>query len=84
MATVSEHPAWPPEIRRYADGSVDEIVAYGPDGHCWFHLEQMSDQCWWMAIYPPSGDDAERLSWVIHSASGRAVVKLSLQDVPDV
>ena len=81
---MPEHPAWPPEIRRYPDGSVDEIVAYGPDGRCWFHLEQMDDSRWWMAIYPPSREQGIGLSWVIHSASGRAVVKLTLQDLPHV
>jgi len=37
------------DIREY-DGELDEIV-FTRDGKCLFHLEQMSDQYWWMAIY---------------------------------
>ena len=38
--------AAPPEIRLNADGSLDEVVA----DKAWFHLEQLSDGCWWMSI----------------------------------
>lgn len=34
------------EIRNNGDGTVDEIVAEGK-----VHIEQMSDNNWWMAIY---------------------------------
>ena len=34
------------EIRLNDDGSLDEVVA----GNAWFHLEQLNDNLWWMAI----------------------------------
>lgn len=34
------------EVRRNADGSLDEIVAHG----CDVHLEQMTDGQWWLGI----------------------------------
>jgi hypothetical protein len=37
---------WPLEIRRNADGSLDEIVCDG----AFVHLEQMDSDHWWMAI----------------------------------
>lgn len=41
----------PHEIRLHNDGSVDEIVIRNAEGECVFHLEQMDDQCFWMAAY---------------------------------
>lgn len=38
------------EIRRNEDGSVDEVCLY-VGGKCVVHVEQMSDQCFWMALY---------------------------------
>ena len=35
-----------PEIRKNADGTLDEIVA----SECEFHLEQMASDQWWMSI----------------------------------
>ena len=43
-------PHWPLEVRRNADGSLDEIVW---SGH--FHLEQMDHDVWWMALYDRNG-----------------------------
>jgi hypothetical protein len=37
------------EIREY-DGFVDEVLLY-IDGECVFHMENMSDQCYWMGLY---------------------------------
>ncbi len=72
---------WPPEVRRNEDGSIDEIVAYGPNGECIFHLEQMDEGCWWFAIYPPNPTAGKRgLSVVIHSASGRAKVEATITE----
>ena len=34
---------------RLIEGKLDEVVLER-DGECLFHLEQMSDQDWWMAI----------------------------------
>lgn len=39
------------EIRRNDDGTIDEVVAYGPDGDCWFHLEQLDDDGYYFGIY---------------------------------
>ena len=39
------------EIRRYA-GELDEVVGQG-----FFHLEQMSDTHWWMALYDTHGNE---------------------------
>ena len=38
-------------MRMNDDGTIDEIVAVGVN----FHLEQMDDDCWWMAISLPDG-----------------------------
>lgn len=38
------------EIRRNDDGSVDEVLMY-VDGRCVVHVEQMYDECFWMALY---------------------------------
>lgn len=39
------------EVRRNEDGSLDEVVAQ----NCNLHIEQMSEDCWWFAIYPEEG-----------------------------
>lgn len=41
------------EIRRNPDGSIDEIVAHGAD----LHIEQMSDDGWYMGLQMPDGTD---------------------------
>lgn len=38
------------------DNSLDEIVIYGPNGECLFHLEKMSDQTYWMRAYGSEKD----------------------------
>jgi len=40
------------EIRLNDDGTLDEIVTYDTFGRCNFHLEQMSDDSYWMGLYP--------------------------------
>lgn len=35
---------------RYQGGEVDEVCLYR-SGDCVFHLEQMSDVCFWMGLY---------------------------------
>ena len=35
------------ELRPFEDGSLDEIVALDANGECFFHLEQMDDNCYW-------------------------------------
>lgn len=42
------------EVRLYDDGTVDELVVR-VGGRCVFHLEQMSDGCFWMAAYGEDG-----------------------------
>ena len=39
------------ELRLNADGSLDEVVS----DTCSFHLEQMSDTHWWMAVETKEG-----------------------------
>jgi hypothetical protein len=39
------------EIRKNADGTIDEIVAKGAD----LHIEQMSDDGWYMGMEMPDG-----------------------------
>lgn len=46
------------EIRRNEDDTIDEIVAYGPDGNCWFHLEQEDKDQWYFTLYG-GGDPIE-------------------------
>ena len=41
----------PVEIRRNPDGSIDEIVAHGAN----LHIEQMSDDGWFMGLNMPDG-----------------------------
>jgi len=41
----------PVEIRRNPDGSIDEIAAKGAD----LHIEQMSDDGWFMGLDMPDG-----------------------------
>jgi hypothetical protein len=36
---------------RYQGDVLDEIVIYDADGRCFFHLEQMHDNNYWMAFY---------------------------------
>lgn len=36
------------ELRTNDDGTLDEVVIYDANGACLFHLEQMSDDCFWM------------------------------------
>lgn len=45
----AKHPplsAYPDEIRRNSDGTLDEIVA----GNVHVHLEQMRDDMWWLGL----------------------------------
>ena len=58
-----------PEIRRNADGSLDEVVARGD-----FHLEQMSATHWWMAI----NYDGERRICV--NLQSKATIKAFAED----
>ena len=39
------------EVRRNEDGTLDEVVA----SNCWFHLEQMDDDHWWMRVETSDG-----------------------------
>lgn len=43
---MGKHKKSPLEIRNNKDGSLDEIVC----SDAFVHLEQMSDNNWWMAI----------------------------------
>jgi hypothetical protein len=36
---------------RLKDGKLDEIVVVNKEGDCVFHLEQMTDNHWWLAAY---------------------------------
>lgn len=38
------------EVRLNKDSSLDEVVLER-DGECLFHLEQLSDTNWWMAVH---------------------------------
>ena len=42
------------EVRNDDQGGLDEVLLY-VDGRCLFHLEQMSDTHWWMALGEPEG-----------------------------
>jgi predicted nucleic acid-binding Zn-ribbon protein len=43
------------EIRYNDDGTVDEIIVKS-GGVCLFHLEQMSDESYWIGLAPKDGD----------------------------
>ena len=45
------------EVRLHADGTLDGVVVYGPDGRCGYHLEQMTDAVFWMRFYADGGQD---------------------------
>ena len=50
------------EVRCY-DGSLDEVVMDG------FHLEQMSDGCWWMSVTDKDGHCVHIILW----ATGKVI-----------
>lgn len=46
------------EIRYNDDGTVDEIIVMSLDRKvCLLHLEQMSDEYYWVGLAPPKGDN---------------------------
>lgn len=64
------------EVRRNDDGTLDEVVAKD----CSFHLEQMSEDCWWMAVYKENRRVAVFLS-TKHGAHIVAAVEDELEEV---
>lgn len=44
------HKSGPFEVRLNPDGSIDELLMY-IDGQCVMHIEQMSDNYFWMGLY---------------------------------
>lgn len=79
--TIPSSAPYPDLVERISfnsDGSLDEVVAQGI-----FHLEQMSDNHWWMAVYLPDGRAIHvnlftpratvKADWRIESDSGAAV-----------
>lgn len=63
------------EVRRNADGSLDEIVSFA----CTFHLEQMGDEQWWMGITKDGYRQVVRFG--VHN--GRLLVDTECDDWPD-
>jgi len=59
------------EIRRNADGTIDEIVADAK----WFHIEQMSATHWWIGIDLPNGSE-----WHVNLYS-KARIRVSGEEV---
>jgi len=59
---ADREPTYRVEVRKTADGSVDEVLLY--DGQrCLFHMEQMAKASWWFALYPVTmsrGADVDR------------------------
>lgn len=68
-----------PEIRtevRKNEHGVDEVLLYVND-ECVFHMERMSEETLWMALY--SGKETRDVGW-ISSISGRAKLKLEMEE----
>ncbi len=61
------------------DGTVDEIVVCDAHGNCLFHMEQMNDQCFWMALY--ATDKATEPVYVnIFTKNGRSHLTAKVND----
>ncbi len=58
------------EVRFNDDGTVDEIVIIDSKGNCLFHLEQMNDTCFWMAVYGSKSNESIHVN--IFSKNGRS------------
>jgi len=65
------------EVRRNPDGSLDEIVA----NNCFFHLEQMSDGHWWMAV---SKGGYRQVVNISATAAGKCEAFSEMDDWPDM
>lgn len=71
------------EVRLHEDGTVDEIVIRDADGRCLFHLEQMSDVNYWMALYPYSRKLNAAVHIHINSKNGRSHIEGTVNDAGD-
>lgn len=67
------------EVRLHADGTVDEIVVRDANGTCLFHLEQMNDSTFWMAVYPDKGD-GDAIHANVFSKNGRSHVTCEVSE----
>lgn len=63
------------EVRRCENNQVDEVLLYLND-KCVFHLETMSEQAIWFAIYPDNGDGD--MFW-INAINGRSHIHINEQ-----
>ena len=57
------------EVRLNEDGTVDEIVGTG-----FFHLEELDDGLYWMALTPHGDDGSGRTAWTILAKHGALTV----------
>jgi hypothetical protein len=64
------------EIREQ-DDFVDEVLLY-VDGECVFHMEAMSDQCYWYALYAKNHE----AHCNVFSKNGKAHVSLNAEGWP--
>jgi hypothetical protein len=62
------------EVRLHKDGTLDEVVIYDPHtGHGIFHLEQMSDQHFWMRAYGVTQDLVVNIGAISGTCEGRPI-----------
>lgn len=62
------------EVRLHKDGTLDEIVIEDPrTGQCLFHLEQMSDQHFWMRAYGITQDLVANIGAVMGMCDGKSI-----------
>lgn len=62
------------EIRRNADGSLDEIVIQ----QCTVHLEQMDDNAWWLGL--TQGRDTLHL-WIVADDNGNLSIGVQEDEI---
>ncbi len=62
------------EVRLHKDGTLDEVVFYDPyTEQCIFHLEQMSDQHFWMRFYGTTQDLVVHIGAISGSCDGKPI-----------
>lgn len=58
------------EIRLNDDGTVDEIVVRDSNQHCLAHLEQLSDEHYWLGLHDPKAKTNEIGEYPLHVQIG--------------
>src|SRR5688500_103042 len=68
------------EVRFHGDGTVDEIVVRDSAGNCLLHMEQMDDTCFWIGLYPTSGEPPYAIHLWVGSKNGRSFAECKVTD----